>query len=118
MYLNLEKWTQARISVEARIKALKHLIRTPGRGGEWDEYKMLRELKAEATTLYQIRASRRARIHQQWLTVYSPDRSTNTTMKTTEPRDMEHQQALILMWIEANPGQELLISSEAVQVAS
>lgn len=90
MKLDLEKWNTVRKDMEEQIKALKHAIRKEDkdameykctgvengmrvygwvktgrtyRGGSWEEYRDLKELKEKSTALYCLRAALRNREH-------------------------------------------------------
>ena len=64
MKLDIKKWNTARLETEAKIRALKKAIRSHHIGGDWMQYRDLKNLKAEATRLYLIRTEARRSVRE------------------------------------------------------
>lgn len=103
MKLNLEVWNSKRLEVEAKIKAIKASLHTPGHYGTWKEYSDLKKLKAEATGLYMLRAELKNRLHCKTFIHYLSKGVKGKTVKVTESFSRAEQAALVLSRLEARP---------------
>ncbi len=63
--LNMKKWNESRLELEANISKLKEALHTPGHNGSATEWLTLFDLQKIATTLYMLRAETRGegRLH-------------------------------------------------------